>query len=53
LSTHDRELADRCGRRIYMRNGTVVSQTRDTGPLIRRVIDKTVPLQRDEDRRLA
>ena len=34
LSTHDRDLADRCGRRIFMRNGVVVSQAR--------VIDKTV-----------
>ncbi len=53
LSTHDRELADRCGRRIYIRNGMVVSQARDTGPAIRRVIDRTVPLQRDDERRMA
>jgi lipoprotein-releasing system ATP-binding protein len=42
LSTHDRELADRCERRIYMRSGVVVSQTREIpgqGPA--RVIDKT------------
>lgn len=29
LSTHDRELADRCERRIYMRAGAVVSNLRD------------------------
>jgi lipoprotein-releasing system ATP-binding protein len=54
LSTHDRELADRCGRRIYMRGGVVVAQAREQGPSLR-VIDKTVPLRRneDDDRRLA
>lgn len=42
LSTHDRELADRCERRIYMRNGAVVTQTRElAGVPHSRVIDKT------------
>jgi lipoprotein-releasing system ATP-binding protein len=48
LSTHDRELADRCGRRIYMRGGVVVAQAREQGPNFR-VIDKTVPLRRNDD----
>jgi lipoprotein-releasing system ATP-binding protein len=54
LSTHDRDLADRCGRRIYMRGGVVVAQARESGPSLR-VIDKTVPLRRadDDDRLMA
>jgi lipoprotein-releasing system ATP-binding protein len=43
LSTHDRELAERCGRRIHMRGGVVVSQARETGAPALRVIDRTVP----------
>jgi lipoprotein-releasing system ATP-binding protein len=45
LSTHDRELADRCGRRIYMRGGVVVAQAREAGPPLR-VIDKTISIDR-------
>jgi lipoprotein-releasing system ATP-binding protein len=47
LSTHDRELADRCDRRIYIRGGVVASQTREvldfaSGEISDvRVIDKT------------
>ncbi|MEZ5498023.1 MAG: ABC transporter ATP-binding protein [Steroidobacteraceae bacterium] len=41
LSTHDRELADRCQRRIYMRNGIVVSGAKADEGEPRRVIDKT------------
>jgi lipoprotein-releasing system ATP-binding protein len=41
LSTHDRELAERCERRIYMRGGVVVSNLRDTGSQAARVIDHT------------
>lgn len=43
ISTHDRELAERCGRRIHMRGGIVVSQAREpAGPVPNlRVIDKT------------
>jgi lipoprotein-releasing system ATP-binding protein len=55
LSTHDRELAERCGRRIYMRGGVVVAQARETGPSLR-VIDRTLPLDRtneSDDRLLA
>jgi lipoprotein-releasing system ATP-binding protein len=55
LSTHDRELADRCGRRIYMRGGVVVAQARETAPALR-VIDKTIPIGRkasDDDRLMA
>jgi ABC-type lipoprotein export system ATPase subunit len=31
ISTHDRDMAERCGRRIHMRGGIVVSQARDSG----------------------
>jgi lipoprotein-releasing system ATP-binding protein len=43
ISTHDRDLAERCGRRIHMRGGIVVSQAREaSGPVPNlRVIDKT------------
>lgn len=50
LSTHDRELADRCERRIYMRNGVVVDQAAESAAAALslvpsraapRVIDKT------------
>jgi lipoprotein-releasing system ATP-binding protein len=47
LSTHDRELADRCDRRIYIRGGVVASQTREVLDFASgeksdvRVIDKT------------
>jgi lipoprotein-releasing system ATP-binding protein len=41
LSTHDRELADRCGRRIVIRNGTVATPVREVpGPHAARVIDR-------------
>jgi len=42
ISTHDREMAERCGRRIHMRGGVVVSQARESGIPALRVIDKTV-----------
>ncbi|MCS6947404.1 MAG: ABC transporter ATP-binding protein [Steroidobacteraceae bacterium] len=41
LSTHDRELADRCSRRIYLRAGRVVAQAREAASPPARVIDKT------------
>lgn len=44
LSTHDRELADRCQRRIYMRNGVVVPQQLEvvSSATPARVIDRTI-----------
>jgi lipoprotein-releasing system ATP-binding protein len=42
ISTHDRDMAERCGRRIHMRGGIVVSQARESSVPALRVIDKTV-----------
>jgi ABC-type multidrug transport system ATPase subunit len=42
ISTHDRELAERCRRRVYLRGGVVVTQTRELpGQGLTRVVDKT------------
>jgi energy-coupling factor transporter ATP-binding protein EcfA2 len=42
ISTHDRELAERCRRRVYLRGGVVVTQIRELpGQGLTRVVDKT------------
>jgi lipoprotein-releasing system ATP-binding protein len=65
LSTHDRELAERCQRRIYIESGVVVDQTvppERSGPATRgglrviagdapSVIDRTTTGDRDQQRR--
>ncbi len=53
LSTHDRELADKCGRRIHMRGGIVVSQARTADAPVLRVIDKTVGWQAQVSRHVS
>ncbi len=53
LSTHDRELADKCGRRIHMRGGIVVSQARTAEAPVLRVLDKTVGWQAQDSRHVS
>ena len=64
LSTHDRELAERCERRIYIQGGVVVDAPTSAAPSrqplrmvpgeVVAVVDRTTSASRDDgDRRLA